>query len=290
MKAFQKAAGIEVDGIAGPLTWLNIDEADQSEPLLKKGSKGLPVRRLQKRMKLAGFAITEVNGRFDAKTEAAVKTLQEQAGLVVDGIVGPKTWAVVDCAGKRGRAALSQVAKRRVSSAAERGMHPRARPLRRGCSRNSSRSNFQEDAPMAEPTLERGSEGQDVEDLQEALIELDFKPGKVDGKFGVFTETAVRSFQTWATVVADGIVGELTWEKLDHADKTDPTCRRARARRRARPAAAPDRARLRPGRDRRALRPEDRGGRQGLSEAERPRRRRHRRPEHLGRCARTESD
>jgi peptidoglycan hydrolase-like protein with peptidoglycan-binding domain len=76
---------------------------------------------------------------------------------------------------------------------------------------------------MAEPTLEKGSEGQAVEDLQRALIELDFKPGKVDGRFGVYTETATRAFQTWATLTADGICGELTWEKLDHADKSDPT-------------------------------------------------------------------
>ena len=76
---------------------------------------------------------------------------------------------------------------------------------------------------MAEPTLERGSKGQDVTDLQEALIELGFKPGEVDGIFGVYTESAVRAFQTWATVVADGIVGPLTWEKLDDADKSDPT-------------------------------------------------------------------
>ena len=96
VKAFQKLKGLEVDGVAGPITWLNIDEADQSEPLLKNGSKGLPVRRLQNRLKLAGFEIPEVNGRFGPKTEAAVKTLQKQAGLEVDGIVGPKTWAVVD--------------------------------------------------------------------------------------------------------------------------------------------------------------------------------------------------
>lgn len=96
VKAFQKLKGLEVDGIAGPITWLNIDEADQSEPLLRNGSKGLPVRRLQNRLKLAGFEIPEVNGRFGPKTEAAVRTLQKQAGLDVDGIVGPKTWAVVD--------------------------------------------------------------------------------------------------------------------------------------------------------------------------------------------------
>ena len=76
---------------------------------------------------------------------------------------------------------------------------------------------------MAEPTLERGSEGQDVRDLQEALIELGFKPGEVDGDFGVYTESAVQAFQTWAQVTVDGIVGEQTWEKLDDADKSDPT-------------------------------------------------------------------
>lgn len=76
---------------------------------------------------------------------------------------------------------------------------------------------------MAEPTLEKGSKGQEVEDLQEALIELDLKPGAVDGDFGVFTESAVRSFQVWATLTADGIVGEQTWQKLDDANKQDPT-------------------------------------------------------------------
>jgi peptidoglycan hydrolase-like protein with peptidoglycan-binding domain len=96
VKAFQTLSGLDADGIVGPITWLNIDEADQSEPVLRNGSKGLPVRRLQKRMQLAGFAISEVNGRFGPKTEAAVKALQKQAGLGEDGIVGPKTWAVVD--------------------------------------------------------------------------------------------------------------------------------------------------------------------------------------------------
>ena len=96
VKAFQTVFGIEPDGVVGPVTWLNIDEADQSEPLLRNGARGLPVRRLQKRMMLAGFAIPEVNGRFGPKTEAAVKALQKQAGVQVDGVVGPQTWAVVN--------------------------------------------------------------------------------------------------------------------------------------------------------------------------------------------------
>ena len=79
---------------------------------------------------------------------------------------------------------------------------------------------------MAEPTLERGSEGQAVKDLQEVLIELDFKPGAVDGIFGVYTESALKAFQGWASVMVDGVVGEATWEKLDDANKDDPTLKK----------------------------------------------------------------
>ena len=78
---------------------------------------------------------------------------------------------------------------------------------------------------MAQPTLEQGSEGPDVKGLQEALVELDFKPGEVDGVFGVFTSSAVKSFQRWATLTADGVVGPATWERLDDADMSDPTLR-----------------------------------------------------------------
>jgi peptidoglycan hydrolase-like protein with peptidoglycan-binding domain len=96
VKAFQRANSISADGIVGPITWRNIDEADQSEPVLRRGSTGLPVRRLQYRMSAVGYAIGGVDGRFGPKTEAAVKQLQDQADLVVDGVVGPRTWAVVN--------------------------------------------------------------------------------------------------------------------------------------------------------------------------------------------------
>jgi peptidoglycan hydrolase-like protein with peptidoglycan-binding domain len=96
VRAFQTSRGITADGIVGPVTWSYIDEADQSHPILKKGSKGLPVRRLQSRISAAGFDTHGVDGRFGPNTETAVKNLQAAFGLVVDGIVGPATWAVVD--------------------------------------------------------------------------------------------------------------------------------------------------------------------------------------------------
>ena len=37
-----------------------------------------------------------VDGVFDAATDKAIRNIQTVAGLVVDGICGPKTWAVLD--------------------------------------------------------------------------------------------------------------------------------------------------------------------------------------------------
>jgi peptidoglycan hydrolase-like protein with peptidoglycan-binding domain len=96
VKAFQQAKGITVDGIVGKVTWINIDEADQSEPLLQIGSTGLPVRRAQKRMSLVGYDVGGIDGRYGTQTQAAVKKLQQQNGLGVDGIVGPQTWSAID--------------------------------------------------------------------------------------------------------------------------------------------------------------------------------------------------
>jgi peptidoglycan hydrolase-like protein with peptidoglycan-binding domain len=96
VKAFQLQRGITADGVVGKVTWINIDEADQSEPELKIGSTGLPVRRAQKRMSLVGFDVGGVDGRYGSLTEAGVRKLQEQFSINVDGVVGKQTWSVID--------------------------------------------------------------------------------------------------------------------------------------------------------------------------------------------------
>jgi peptidoglycan hydrolase-like protein with peptidoglycan-binding domain len=65
---------------------------------------GLLVRRLQSRMGAVGFDTGGVDGRFGAKTEQAVKQLQQQSELGVDGVVGAKTWAIVDALENEGPA------------------------------------------------------------------------------------------------------------------------------------------------------------------------------------------
>jgi peptidoglycan hydrolase-like protein with peptidoglycan-binding domain len=96
VKQFQQAKEIPVDGVVGRVTWINIDEADQSHPVLALGSIGLPVRRLQSRMSAVGFDTGGVDGRFGPKTETAVRKLQQDFNLTVDGVVGQQTWNVVD--------------------------------------------------------------------------------------------------------------------------------------------------------------------------------------------------
>jgi peptidoglycan hydrolase-like protein with peptidoglycan-binding domain len=69
-------------------------------------------------------------------------------------------------------------------------------------------------APM--PTLERGSKGDVVKALQTLLTngapgQWNVTPRGIDGDFGPTTATAVKAFQTWGGVAADGVVGDQTW-------------------------------------------------------------------------------
>jgi putative chitinase len=64
--------------------------------------------------------------------------------------------------------------------------------------------------------LHRGSEGEDVAELQTLLRKLNFAIA-IDGDFGAGTEVAVTRFQSEHGLDADGIVGEQTWTALKSA-------------------------------------------------------------------------
>lgn len=61
--------------------------------------------------------------------------------------------------------------------------------------------------------VRRGDCGEVVKFIQERLTVLGF-PAAADGLFGPGTESAVKSFQSARGLVADGLVGPLTWEAL----------------------------------------------------------------------------
>jgi len=64
------------------------------------------------------------------------------------------------------------------------------------------------------PTVKKGSKGDAVKGLQNALNARGYDVGTVDGIFGPATETAVKSFQRDFGLDVDGIVGPYTWEAL----------------------------------------------------------------------------
>jgi peptidoglycan hydrolase-like protein with peptidoglycan-binding domain len=58
--------------------------------------------------------------------------------------------------------------------------------------------------------LFEGERGEDVRRLQEMLTDAGFAAGRVDGVFGPRTRQAVRSFQSSAGLIGDGLVGMTT--------------------------------------------------------------------------------
>ena len=64
-----------------------------SGPTLSIGSTGRDVRRLQRIFVMTKVLTpSSITGSFDSTTEQAAKDFQQDAGLTVDGIVGPLTW------------------------------------------------------------------------------------------------------------------------------------------------------------------------------------------------------
>ena len=66
-----------------------------AHPTLRRGSKGEEVRLMQTLLAKDGSSL-EIDGIFGVGTMSAVMSFQKRHKLVVDGIVGPKTWAELD--------------------------------------------------------------------------------------------------------------------------------------------------------------------------------------------------
>jgi len=143
-------------------------------PLLRMGSSGASVKKLQSKLASAGFNPGKIDGIFGSNTRAAVLAFQKSKGLVQDGIVGIKTWTAlgVNC-------------------------HTPTPPPVNHC-----------------PILEQGSTGPAVVTLQELLKARGFYTGNIDGIFGPITRAAVLAFQECMGLVLDGIVGIQTWTAL----------------------------------------------------------------------------
>ncbi|MBC6453463.1 MAG: peptidoglycan-binding protein [Hormoscilla sp. SP5CHS1] len=139
------------------------------------------VIELQDKLKKAGVLAANVpsDGRFDTRTEDAVKRLQQYNELYVDGIVYPETWAVLN----------------RTSPTP-----PQRYPL--------LRLGDGIDSPQLQNNVKTL---QDLLKKQGMLSQNEPSDGRFDSKI----ELAVKRFQQSQGLLVDGIVGENTWSALE---------------------------------------------------------------------------
>ncbi|USH44773.1 endolysin [Microbacterium phage Juanyo] len=102
IKRYQTFLGVTADGIWGDRTqaahqvyYDNWHKGTAPKrPVIRKGSKGQAVKDLQARLNrdYPLYSKLAVDGIFGNGTEKVVREFQRRAGLVVDGIVGERTW------------------------------------------------------------------------------------------------------------------------------------------------------------------------------------------------------
>ncbi|ALC82162.1 hypothetical protein AM592_11625 [Bacillus gobiensis] len=145
------------------------------EKVLRKGSKGVAVKGLQKKLIAAGFKLPRfgADGHYGDETVVAVKAFQKAVGISVDGIYGPDT---------------------------DRKLDSYKKPVKK-----KSNASI---VPYPGKLIRRGARGKNVERIQRAV---GVQP---DGIFGPQTEATVKAYQKRHGLSADGIVGPATWSKM----------------------------------------------------------------------------
>ena len=98
IRSFQKAKGLQPDGVVGKRTRAAFGPFGGplfGSRMLKRGMVGFDVSVLQFLLAERGFALRYLNSNFGDKTEKRVRQFQRHMGLPADGIVGRRTRAAL---------------------------------------------------------------------------------------------------------------------------------------------------------------------------------------------------
>lgn len=167
---------------------------------LRVGSSGDDVHLIQQQLNAISVnyplirPIYPVDGIFGSATEAAVRTFQKQFNLTSDGIVGKTTWYKIN---------YIYLAVRKLAELSSIG-----------------RVENEKTGEWPKVILKYGDRNVYVQQVQFYLSTIaTFNPSisdisSIDSFFGNQTAQAVRSFQRYYGLNVDGIIGEMTWNRI----------------------------------------------------------------------------
>lgn len=206
IRKFQKDHGLEQTGAADETTYRLLMEAEFRS--LKNGDDGDVVVRLQEQLIALGYLDTTATGKFRAATEGAVKAFQRQNGLSVTGQADMDTQHLLfsDNALPKGAAPTPT-----PNPLTDIGDVNDVVMVGDGQSTADSR-----DTPYAKK-LVRGSEGEEVKQVQTRLTQLGFFDGPISGYYMNQTIAAVKAFQEHNGLYPEGEMDEETWNQLFNA-------------------------------------------------------------------------
>jgi hypothetical protein len=95
MDTFRSGVAAIMNGTA-PIAPLIPRKDAEDRPTIRRRGANNPVFLVKEIQRKLGFTGDQVDGGFGPLTEAAMRRFQRAHGLVPDGIVGPKTWKVLD--------------------------------------------------------------------------------------------------------------------------------------------------------------------------------------------------
>lgn len=188
---FQRANGLTADGVVGrsttsalfPATTSRAPASQPANSVLREGSRGTEVTRIQQRLIELRLLNTRATGVFGPATKDAVIRFQRANGLTADGIVGPATL--------------------RLLFPTNQQANPSTNPIT--------------------STLRRGSRGAQVTALQNRLRGLGLLNANANGIFGPLTQSAVEQFQRTNGMTVNGIADSVTVQRLFEQPSTNPT-------------------------------------------------------------------
>lgn len=95
VRSYQRSRDLRVSGLVTASTW-TVLLSEGSSPVLKFGSAGNAVRRVQRALNAADRAELAVTGVFEAATERAARAYQQRVGLPLTGVVAADTWSALE--------------------------------------------------------------------------------------------------------------------------------------------------------------------------------------------------